>query len=589
MTPNARRGIAIAVMQGLLVMVGAGCGERPKHPGDAAVVPLQTRWSPVSAVAIVQPGPTPAKVETTDGWIVVTPLNFSDEVRDHYPSQRMFVAPAQAQAWALQTRAVISARTATARNDTTPLPALGRGAAWFEGRRIADGARPPRSRLTFRYCQGRQDWYDVDDASLLRIVDIFERAARQASTSGTEPRAPTLDRPYFGSEVGCPAVPRHDNSRPVFPDVEADDSRVPRQVGVRFVVDTSGRVEPHSVEVLPDTPDIFANAARRTVAHWRFSPALWADWPVRQVVHVVLSFDPDAHADGEVMHETLGGRIEPRVLFDPTPDGWIRVTHGSWEPDGALRGMREWFTPDSLRHWLQRVERQLAEDSIRPQIWHPSGTPGGPGVGYGLGSGMLIAMYPGAVFARDSASRPDTVLRLRADLVGCANVFYWGDRIDASLLDRVRRSVRTTQSMRGIPVPVVGGVYDANEVACPAIIARAGIDDPRFPGAQVHRLGPYPESMRAANARTEVLTSFVVDTLGRVEQGSLVVMNGSDQRAVAALQGGIRSFAFGPATRAGIRVRQRVIRTWVFAPPPRCESDAAGLECPRTYTTELAP
>ena len=588
MRPNVGRARTRACLVGLAIAATA-CGERPT-PGETAVVPLRTRWPVVSAIALVDSGPlAPAKIETSDGWIVITRLDFSDDYRDRYSHPRMFITPAQAGRWVQRIRATVdSTSPSSAPRDTTALPVLGRGATWVYGKRMSGGGEPAVSRLDFTMCDTYGGFSSVDDRMLLRIAGVFEAAARLASANTPVPRPPTLNRPYFASEVGCPAIPRLENVRPSYPDLPVGVPRLAHEVGVRVIVDTSGQVESHSIEVLPDTPDIFADAARRLVAHWRFSPPRIGEWPVRQVAHIVLSFDPDIRPDREVMFESLGSRPEPRLFFDAAPDGRVRITHGSQEPDGSLKGMREWFEPELLRSWVQRVDSLLADDAVHPRIWRQPLT-GYPGVGEGYfpGGGTLAAMYPGAVFARDSVSRPDTVLHLRAQLAGCTSTYYWGERIDTSFLRRVRRAIVIAKGNEPSPAPIPDRVYDANEVACAVRLAKVEVHDPRFPYVRVMpRLGPYPAMMRAENARSEVMASFIVDTIGRAEVGSLVAMPGSDRRAVAALQQEIDTFVFSHATRGGKRVRQRVVQTWVFAPPPRCVNEMASLECEHTYSKE---
>lgn len=588
MTPNARHRLSLAVLRGLVALAAVGCGERPTPFTEQGVVPLQTRWPEVNAAGVISPDRfAAATIETSDGWIILTPIDFSDDVRDPYLVRRMFITPTQARRWAQQVRASLAVTAATASIETD-LPTLGRRTAGIEGMRVTGHGRAPRSNISLRFCGQWRNWRDLSDSSLVHVVDLIESAAKLASIPSRTPRPPTLARPYFASEVGCPAVARLENARPVFPDLPAGAPRTPRDVGVRLVVDTSGLVEPHSVEILPDTPDAFADAARRTVARWQFSPSLWGDWPVRQVVHLVLTFDTDTRTTD--VFESLGGRPEPRVLFDATPDGWVRVTHGSQDPDGSLKGMREWFTPDTLERWLSSVDSMLAEDAVHPKILHPPSSPAGHWRGYFPIGGALSAVYPGTVFKRDSASRPDTVLRLRAQLVGaCNSEIYWGERIDRALLQHVRRAVADARRAGPPLTPSPDRVYDANEVACRARLAKVDVDDPRFPGTSVERFGPYPPSMRAANARSEVMASFIVDPFGRADPTSLVVMSGSDRRAVEALRNGIRDVPFMSPTRGGVRVHQRVIRTFVFTPPPRCASNSAGLRCSRTYSSNLHP
>lgn len=558
-------------------------------PGtEAPIVPLRTHWYSTFAVGVVAPDlNTAAKVEaTSDGWVLVTPITLGDDVRDRYPDRRMYLAPAEVLRWSSAVRALLARPLdSLTREDTASLrlPLLSRGAASIDAARLGGARGVGRRNLELRLCGSYAAGYDVADSTLLKLAELLQRAARLASASADSPRPPTLDRPYFASEVGCGARPRTENRAAPYPALPPGEPRAARDVGVRFVVDTTGRVESGSIAVLPQTRAAFATAARTTVEQWRYEPATWGGAPVRQVVHVVLGFDPNAKAEGEVTFTSLGNRPEPRVLFEPTADGWVRVTHGKWERDGHLRGSREWFTPDSLRIWLARVEYQLWADQREPRIWRPGASYPAPGMGYEQGRTFLATLYPMAREARDSVSPPDSVQHLRVALFSCGAPFYFGEPLDSAVLARVRGAMAAAVRARARPARISRRVYEGGEVACRAAIRPAMPNDARFPGAQLHRLGPSSPAMLEARARAEVMTSFIVDTTGRVDRRSLVVMPGADPRAVAAIRARIRDYDFTPATRAGVRVRQRVIRTWTFLPPLVCESEEQGLECPRRY------
>ncbi|HEX2781925.1 MAG TPA: TonB family protein [Gemmatimonadaceae bacterium] len=556
------------------------------------VVPLRTHWYSTFAVGLIMPDAlTAAKVEaTSDGWVVVTPLSFGEDLRERYPDRRMYLTPAEVLRWAGAMRALLARQLDSVTSaDTAALraPLLGRGGASIDAARLGGPPGGMRRNFEMRICGSYFISHNVADSTLLRIAELLARAAGRASSARATPRPPTLERPYLASEAGCVAKPAIENRAPRYPTLAAGAARPTRDVGLRFVVDTTGRVEPGSIAVLPDTPTRFATAARAAVEQWRYEPATWGNAPIRQVVHLVVAFDPDAKTAAEVMFTSLGNRPEPRVLFDPTPDGWVRVTHGEWERDGHLKGSREWFSPDSMRIWLARIEYQLHADAVEPRIWREGASYTAPGMGYQQGRTFLASLYPMVRVARDSVSPPDSVQYLRVALFSCGAPFYFGERIDSAVLARVRSATDAAVRARSRPARIGRRVYDGNEVACRAAIRRAELNDPRFPSAQLHRVGPYPPSMREARARAEVMTSFVVDTTGHVERGSLVVLPGADLRAVAAIRAHIRDYDFTPASRAGVRVRQRVVRTWTFLPPLVCESEEQGLECPRRYGPNL--
>ncbi|HEX2778551.1 MAG TPA: hypothetical protein VHM30_03560, partial [Gemmatimonadaceae bacterium] len=523
---------------------------------------------------------------TSDGWVSVAPLDLGGYWR---PKSRMYVTGREAIEWAARTRSVLVERLdSLAPPDSAALriPQLSRGPASLVGARRIPGGGPSQHNLSFGLCSDPGYGYDVADGAWLQLVDAVERAGRRATALRGSARAPTLQRPYYESEVSCAARPRADNPRPVYPRQAEGWEPAPREVGVRFVVDTNGRVEPGSISILPDTPAPFAAAARATVRQWRYIAARWASWPVRQVVHVVLGFDPDVPSDSELLFAGLGGRFEPRILFAPLPDGWVQVTHGTWSSEGALTGGREWFPPDTLRAWLKQVEAQLEDDAASPKIWRRGAEGRFWGRGYDFRrGGLLMAGYPMVADVPDSVSKPDSVMHLRAMLAGCVTEVGFGELIDSAFLAKVRHSADAAVRRRSTIAALPDRVYAAGEVACPAAIVRAPIVDPRLTmDAAVDPTGPRSAALDSSRVRAEVMTSFVVDTLGRVEDGTLVVMPGSDLRAIAALRSAIARYEFTPATRAGQRVRQRVIRTWVFVPAPKCEREDAAIDCPRIYS-----
>ena len=61
------------------------------------------------------------------------------------------------------------------------------------------------------------------------------------------------------------------------------------RVTLQFVVDTLGRVEPASVQVVQSSHRLFESAARRVVTTCRYHPARAGDHPVR--VRVLLPYD----------------------------------------------------------------------------------------------------------------------------------------------------------------------------------------------------------------------------------------------------------------------------------------------------------
>lgn len=583
MTPIARSVIVASLF-------AASTASAQVSTSASALIDPRTTWPSVTAIAIFTPEPYSAvKVEaSSDGWILLTPLSGSDGRQ--YPSHRVFVAPVDAMRWVTAVRAALerASRNPGLTRDSVDLPALGVGAARFQSYQERGAPFFPYPLVPVVCRQGGT--ISLTATEFARLAHIVEEAARAASAFRDTPRPPTLARPYFASEVECAAQPHHGNLLVAYPELGTGRARPTLDVGVRFIVDTAGRVEPGSFTTLPDVPTEFAKAARRTVEAWQFTPATWAGLPVRQVANVTLTFDPSAMVPGASPREFLGGRPQPRMQFIVAEDGSVRITQADWRQDGTLEGAREWFAPDSLRRWLVRVDSMLAEDRVRPKIYRGGqwGGPAGFGVGYG-GYTFLEASYPTVRDVRDSVSLPDSVLRLRALLSGCRGRWYHGESIDSAFLARVRRVIARAATFRPALTLRIDGEYTRNEVACPASLSPRIVNDARYPGVSFPSTGPYSREMLRRKVRAEVMSSFVVDSTGRVEHGSLLLMSGTDTAVAGALRRGITSYRFNPAAKSGRRVRQRLVMAWTFVPPPSCETGNEGIECPRGYSPNVEP
>jgi protein TonB len=75
----------------------------------------------------------------------------------------------------------------------------------------------------------------------------------------------------------------------------------------------------------------------------------------------------------------------------------------------------------------------------------------------------------------------------------------------------------------------------------------------------------YPDMLRQAGVEGDVRAQFVVDTLGRVEPGSVRVLEATHDQFAAAVRTALSSRArFKPAEAGGHRVRQLVEQTFTF-------------------------
>lgn len=97
------------------------------------------------------------------------------------------------------------------------------------------------------------------------------------------------DGVWSGPQVEVPAAPRPGNRPPRYP-AALEQARVAGTVAARFVVDTSGRVEPGSLQIDAAAEPLFADAVRRVVGGYRFTPARVGRRPVRQLVEMPFAF-----------------------------------------------------------------------------------------------------------------------------------------------------------------------------------------------------------------------------------------------------------------------------------------------------------
>ncbi len=68
-------------------------------------------------------------------------------------------------------------------------------------------------------------------------------------------------------------------------------SRLEGRVVIRFIVDTTGRVEPGSIEAVESTHPLFTEAARGALVRARFEPAQVGGRPVRMLMELPVLFE----------------------------------------------------------------------------------------------------------------------------------------------------------------------------------------------------------------------------------------------------------------------------------------------------------
>jgi periplasmic protein TonB len=77
--------------------------------------------------------------------------------------------------------------------------------------------------------------------------------------------------------------------------------------------------------------------------------------------------------------------------------------------------------------------------------------------------------------------------------------------------------------------------------------------------------GPrYPDMLRSANVEGEVLAQFVVDTTGRVENGSVKILKSSHDLFTTSVRQALNGMRFYPAEIGGRKVKQLVQQPFNF-------------------------
>jgi TonB family protein len=266
----------------------------PRVDAQTPAVPLGTAWPARIAVGMRQGDQlSPFTVEARDdGWVIVTVLSTRPDVGLAPPTMRLVAEARDVRRWTTRIRALFLDDSAATNGDgvLAARPVLGNGRF-----RIEVGVRRPASRETLFSvygCGPGSATSQPSRAALADLLELLDSAATRAGGGGGRP--PTLQRPYYASEVSCPASPAAENAPPVFPSSVSRSERRPVEIGVGFVVDTAGSVERGSLAFLPGTDPRLARATRQAIARWRFLPAEWDGKAIRQVVQTRITFSPNA-------------------------------------------------------------------------------------------------------------------------------------------------------------------------------------------------------------------------------------------------------------------------------------------------------
>ena len=117
---------------------------------------------------------------------------------------------------------------------------------------------------TYR-CRNPGHGVSVTAVQLAEMAAAFRRAAFDARS--VQPQAAPADPVWFEHAVACPATPMPGNLAPAFPRVPTS-LRVPHDVLLQFVVNTSGNVESNTVRFPGGTHPAFATAVREVLPSW---------------------------------------------------------------------------------------------------------------------------------------------------------------------------------------------------------------------------------------------------------------------------------------------------------------------------------
>jgi TonB family protein len=453
--------------------------------------------------------------------------------------------------WVARTRLMLEAPDTSKLLGTTT---LGNGAYQLEIQRRRETPRSPH--FSWKACGPGFGGTSPSIAELLQFLSLLDSAADVAG--GGAGRPPTLSRPYYASEVSCPAMPDAENAN-AWPGVPLGIRTTPADMATQFVVDTAGRVEPGSIRFLPNADRTFVRAARATIERWQFQPPEIDGTPVRQVVQATVSFGPKP--DPRVMYG-------PQVSAEGGADGWVRV-HRANGVSAPLA--QQWFEPDSIDAWMARVwRRDPATNAILVDT-------------AALLRGNFLLGPRSGVSIIGLLAKTERGIEMAVGFNGCAGAFNEGGQFvgqGAVFTDAARRA----REARAQPVDPRTQFHEARDVSCAAWLPWTRSRIPGFERVWRYPTVTYPASMRRTNARADVLASFVVDTMGFVERNSIVVMPGSDRRAAATVPDVLMELRLRPATRSGMKVRQHVIQILRFEPPPVCLTRDAGPACPRRYS-----
>jgi len=135
-----------------------------------------------------------------------------------------------------------------------------------------------------------QPTFNCDPGTAFSIDSLL--ASLPGDTAGTgDPAAPgtPTDGVYDATAVDRAVTPRAGNPQPLYPN-QLRSAGIEGTVVARFVVDTLGRVEPRSIDIISATHNLFTESVRDALQRSRFVPAQYGRFAVRQLVEQRFSF-----------------------------------------------------------------------------------------------------------------------------------------------------------------------------------------------------------------------------------------------------------------------------------------------------------
>jgi TonB family protein len=125
-------------------------------------------------------------------------------------------------------------------------------------------------------------------AAALVALSVSRAASAQVSQTSNE-TGPNQGQAYFEFQVEKPVLARPGNPHAQFPDEMRARGRG-GEVIVQYVVDTLGRVDANSIEVVKSTDNAFTRSVKSVLPEMRFFPAETAGHRVRQMVQQSFRF-----------------------------------------------------------------------------------------------------------------------------------------------------------------------------------------------------------------------------------------------------------------------------------------------------------